>query len=67
MKINLFNSAKYFFTGESVKRKITDLISENLADSYLESKEQKKKESWQLVKKQKSYSKSKNAQKNQHF
>ena len=37
VKINWFNSEKYFFTDESVKRRITDLISENLTDSDLES------------------------------
>ena len=37
VKINWFNSEKYFFTDESVKRQITDSISENLTDSYLES------------------------------
>ena len=36
-KINCFNSEQYFFTDESVKRKITDSISENLTDSDLES------------------------------
>ena len=39
MKINWFNSEKYFFTDESVKRQITDSISENLTDSDLESTE----------------------------
>ena len=37
VKINWFNSEKYFFTNESVKRQITDSISENLTDSDLES------------------------------
>ena len=37
MKIDLFDSEKYFFTDESVKRQITDSISENLTDSDLES------------------------------
>ena len=37
MKINWFNSEKYFFTDESVKRQITDSISANLTDSDLES------------------------------
>ena len=32
MKINWFASVKYFFAGESVKRQITDPISENLID-----------------------------------
>ena len=36
--INWFNSEIYFFTGESVKRKNTDSICENLTDSDLESK-----------------------------
>ena len=36
VKINGFNSAKYFFTAKSMKRKITDLISENLTDLDLE-------------------------------
>ena len=35
--INWFNSEIYFFTGESVKRQITDSICENLTDSDLES------------------------------
>ena len=35
MKIDL--TAKNIFTGESVKRPITDSISENLTDSDLES------------------------------
>ena len=38
MKINWFNSEIYFFTDESVKRQITDSISENLTDSDLEGK-----------------------------
>ena len=42
MKIDWFDSEKYFFTDESVKRQITDSISENLTDSDLESKEIKK-------------------------
>ena len=33
MEINWFNSEYTFFTAESVKRKITDLISGNLTDS----------------------------------
>ena len=47
MKIDWFDSEKYFFhwwiskkyifTDESVKRQITDSISENLTDSDLES------------------------------
>ena len=37
VKINWFNSEKYFFTVDSVKRLITDSISENLTDSDLES------------------------------
>ena len=37
MKINWFVSVKYFCTGESVKREITDSISENSTDSDLES------------------------------
>ena len=37
MKINWFNSEKYFFTDESVERQTTDSISENLTDSDLES------------------------------
>ena len=37
MKINWFNSENYFFTDESVKRQITDSISENFTDSDLES------------------------------
>ena len=37
MKIDWFESEKYFFTNESVKRQITDSISENLTDSDLES------------------------------
>ena len=39
VKINWFNSEKYFFTGESVKRQFTDSISKNLTDSDLESRE----------------------------
>ena len=35
--ITRFNSEIYLLTGESVKRKITDLISKNLTDSDLES------------------------------
>ena len=38
VEINLFNSEKYFFTAESVKRQITDSISQNLTDSDLESR-----------------------------
>ena len=38
MKINWFVSGKYFFTDESVKRQITDSISENSTDSDLESR-----------------------------
>ena len=38
MEINRFVSEKYFFTDESVKTQITDLISENSSDSDLESK-----------------------------
>ena len=37
MKINRFVSGKYFCTDESVKRQITDSISENSTDSDLES------------------------------
>ena len=37
MKIDWFNSEEYFSTDESVKRQITDSISENLTDSDLES------------------------------
>ena len=38
MKIDWFDSEIYiFFTDESVKRQITDSISENLTDSDLES------------------------------
>ena len=37
VKINWFVSKKYFCTDESVIRQITDSISENLADSDLES------------------------------
>ena len=37
MKIDWFDSEKYLFTDESVKRQITDSISENLTDSDLES------------------------------
>ena len=37
VKINGFNSEKYLFTDESVKRQITDSISDNLTDSDLES------------------------------
>ena len=37
VKMNWFNGEKYFFTDESVKMQITDSISENLTDSYLES------------------------------
>ena len=36
VKINWFNGEKYCFTAKSVKRQITDLISENLTDSDLE-------------------------------
>ena len=38
VKINWFNSEKYFVTDESVERKITGSISENLTDSDLESR-----------------------------
>ena len=38
VKINWYNSEKYVFTYESVKRQITDSISENLTDSDLESR-----------------------------
>ena len=38
VKINWFDSEKYFCTDESVKRQITDSVSENLTDSDLESK-----------------------------
>ena len=38
MKIDWFDSEKYFFTDLTVKRQITDSISENLTDSDLESK-----------------------------
>ena len=37
MKFDWFDSEKYLFTDESVKRQITDSISENLIDSDLES------------------------------
>ena len=37
MKIDWFDSEKYFVTDESVERQITDSISENLTDSDLES------------------------------
>ena len=37
LKINWFNSERYCFTDESVKRQITDSISENSTDSDLES------------------------------
>ena len=37
VKINGFKSEKYFFNDESVKRQLTDSISENLTDSDLES------------------------------
>ena len=37
MKIDWYDSKKYFFTDESVKRQITDSISENLTDSDLDS------------------------------
>ena len=37
VKINWFNSGKYFVTDESVKKQITGSISENLTDSDLES------------------------------
>ena len=37
MKINRFVSEKYFCTDESVKRQITDSVSENSTDSDLES------------------------------
>ena len=33
VKIDWFDSEKYFFTDESVKRQNTDSISENLTDS----------------------------------
>ena len=36
VKINWFVSEKYFWTDESVKRRITDSISENSTDSDLE-------------------------------
>ena len=36
VKINWFNSEKYFFTDESVKRQTTDSISGNFTDSDLE-------------------------------
>ena len=42
VKINWFKSEKYLFTDESVKRQITDSISENLTDSDLESTDEKK-------------------------
>ena len=38
VKIDWFDSEKYFFTDESVKRQITDSISQNLIDSDLESR-----------------------------
>ena len=38
VKINWFNSEIYLFTVETVKKQITDSISENLTDSDLESK-----------------------------
>ena len=37
VEINWFNSEKYVFTGESVKRQVTDSISKDLTDSDLES------------------------------
>ena len=37
VKINWFVSEKYFCTDKSVKRQITDSISEDLTDSDLES------------------------------
>ena len=37
VKFDWFDCEKYFFTDESVKRQITDSISENLTDSDLES------------------------------
>ena len=37
MKIKWFNSEIYCFTGESVKKQITDSICKNLTDSDLES------------------------------
>ena len=39
VEINWFNSEKYVFTDESVKRQIPGSISENLTDSDLESTE----------------------------
>ena len=38
VKINWFNSEKYFYTDESVKSQITDSSSENLTDLDLESR-----------------------------
>ena len=38
VKIDWFNSEKYFFTDESVKRQIINSISDNLTDSDLESR-----------------------------
>ena len=40
MKIDWFDSEKYVFNDESVKRKITDSISQYLTDSDLESRSQ---------------------------
>ena len=37
VNINWFKSEQHFFTDDSVKRQITDSISENLTDSDLES------------------------------
>ena len=37
VKINWFNSEKYFFPDGSVKKQITDTINENLTNSDLES------------------------------
>ena len=48
VKINWFNSEKYVFTGESVKKQIADSISENLTDSALESRNFYKKKFWQF-------------------
>ena len=39
VKINWFNSKKYFSTAKSVKKQIIGLISEKLTDSDLERKE----------------------------
>ena len=48
VEINWFNSEKYFFADESVKKQITDSISENLTDSDLESRLINPGVSWQM-------------------